>query len=113
MEKKEEIKEEDAVISEADLDDDVDLNLTEMDILILPGRAVSIESEHKPKIDKLNQEYKDLLKKKVASDGYNNRPIQNNPVTTKIKQVQTNTVKKNDAEHQVSKWILHDTYGEE
>ena len=84
-----------------------------MDILILPGRAVSIESEHKPKIDKLNQEYKDLLKKKVASDGYNNRPIQNNPVTTKIKQVQTNTVKKNDAEHQVSKWILHDTYGEE
>ena len=90
VEKKEERKEEDPVISEAELDADVDINLTEtktMDIFILPGRAVSIESEHKAKIDKLNLEYKDLLKKKVASDGYSNRPIQTNPVTTKFKEI--------------------------
>ena len=54
VEKKEERKEEEPVISEAELDADVDISLTEtrtMDIFILPGRAISIESEHKAKVD--------------------------------------------------------------
>ncbi|XP_060071866.1 dynein axonemal intermediate chain 4-like [Ylistrum balloti] len=111
--KREEVKE---TLTEADLEKEVDLTLTETEtiwLLDLPTICVSTESDEAAGIKKRIETYQELIKSRVGNDRYMERGMNTFNEPPKFKTIQTNKISYNDVGITATTWDMYDTYEEQ
>ncbi|XP_033737005.1 WD repeat-containing protein 78-like isoform X1 [Pecten maximus] len=111
--KREEVKE---TLTDADLEKEVDLTLTETEtiwLLDLPTICVSTESDEAASIKKRNETYQELIKSRVGNDRYMERGMNTFNEPPKFKTIQTNKISYNDVGVTATTWDMYDTYEEQ
>ncbi|XP_065904166.1 dynein axonemal intermediate chain 4-like [Dysidea avara] len=101
------------ILTEADLEKDVDLYLKETDtiwMLDIPGTWVAKESEEAAEVTEKNAKYKELIKTRAGNDRFVPREMQtiNNP--PKNKDIQTIPVVTKEVGVLATTWDMYDTY---
>ena len=69
-----------------------------------------VKDEDREEIEKINSNYKNLLKEKIGSDNFKARPSQTTNLMQKTKDIVTETIKKHEFECDVTNWMLHDSF---
>ncbi|XP_069127668.1 dynein axonemal intermediate chain 4-like isoform X3 [Argopecten irradians] len=111
--KREEVKE---TLTDADLEKEVDLTLTETEtiwLLDLPTICVSTESNEAADIKKRNETYQELIKSRVGNDRYMERGMNTFNEPPKYKTIQTNKISYTDTGITATTWDMYDTYEEQ